>query len=166
MSGVILATTSLAFEQRTRKALGAQNGSLTRYDSEVMYIDPLAAVKDIAKGNPDVLLIGPNVALEASLALAAAMDEEHPEIEVVLVADPTPELWKAAVQSGVRDVLTPEAGGDEIRVTVDKISAAAKRRGVVSSSPPTGSSSPTHTSSTVPPRSPSSSATARAPTPR
>ncbi len=128
MSGMLLATSSLAFEQRTRRALGSANGELTRYDSEVMYLDALAAAKDMAGRNPSVILIGPNVAVDAALGLAQALDEEHPEIEVVLVADPTPDLWQSALRSGVRDVLTPEATDDEIRVVVDRITEAAQRR--------------------------------------
>lgn len=128
MSGVLLATSSLAFEQRTRRALGSANGELTRYDSEVMYLDALAAAKDMAGRSPSVILIGPNVAVDAALGLAQALDEEHPEIEVVLIADPTPDLWQSALRSGVRDVLTPEATDDEIRVVVDRITEAAQRR--------------------------------------
>ncbi len=128
MSGIVLATASLAFEQKARRALAADNGSVMRYDSEVMFIDPLAAVKEMAKSNPDMIIIGPNVAVDASIALAAAIDEERPEIEVVLIADPTPDLWRAAVQSGVRDVLSPEVDGNEFRAAIEKISAAARRR--------------------------------------
>ncbi len=128
MSTVLLATSSLAFEQRTRRALGSTNGDLSRYDSEVMYLDALAAAKDMASRNPHVILIGPNVAVDAALGVAQALDEEHPEIEVVLIADPTPDLWQAALRSGVRDVLTPEAGDDEIRQVIDRVTEAAQRR--------------------------------------
>ena len=128
MSGIVLATNSLAFEQRTRRALGSASGNIVRYDAEVMYIDPLAAAKDLAAATPDVVLIGPNVAIDAALSLAQALDQEHPEIEVVVVADPTPDLWRSALRAGVRDVLTPEANDDEIRQAVDRITEAAQRR--------------------------------------
>lgn len=100
-----------------------------RKDDPLVYdIDPLAAAKDLALATPDVILIGPNVAMDAALSLAQALDQEHPEIEVVVVADPTPDLWQAALRSGVRDVLSPEADDDEIRATVDRVSEAAQRR--------------------------------------
>jgi len=128
MSGIVLATTSLAFEQRARRALGSANGEVTRYDSEVMYLDAVAAAKDMASRNPAVVVIGPNVAVDAALGLAQALDEEHPEIEVVLVADPTPDLWEAALRAGVRDVLTPDADDAQIGRVIERIAEGVQRR--------------------------------------
>lgn len=129
MSSIILATSSAAFEQRVRRALGGDlNGTLRRWQSEIMYMDSLAAVKELAAEAPDVVAIGPNVAVELALEVARAIDTERPEINVVLVAEPTPDLWEHALHAGVREVITPDAGDDEIKAAFERVLEVSARR--------------------------------------
>jgi pilus assembly protein CpaE len=79
-----------------------------------------------------VLLIGPLAPPQEVLSLAGRLDVQCPGISVVLLADPSPEMWQAAMRAGIRDLLAPGAGVEEIRAAVERAgSAAAGRRRVL-----------------------------------
>jgi pilus assembly protein CpaE len=81
---------------------------------------------------PDVLLVGPYAPAEEAFALASRLDVQSPGITVVLVADPSPEMWQAAMRAGIRDLLAPDAGVEEIAASVERAGrAAAGRRRVL-----------------------------------
>jgi pilus assembly protein CpaE len=81
---------------------------------------------------PDVLLVGPHAPAPEVLTLASRLDVQSPGISVVLMAQPTPEMWQAAMRSGIRDLLAPDADVAEIRAAVERAgSAAASRRRVL-----------------------------------
>jgi pilus assembly protein CpaE len=129
MSSIVLATSSAAFEQRVRRALGGQlNGSLRRWQSEIMYMDSLAAVKELAAEGPDVVAIGPNVAVDLALEVAKAIDTERPEINVILVAETVPGIWEQALRAGVREVIAPDAGDADIKAAFDRVLEVSVRR--------------------------------------
>jgi len=129
MSSVVLATSSAAFEQKVRRALGSQpNTMLQRRHSEDMFDDALIAAKVLVADGPDVVVVGPNVPVDLALKVATAIEEEHPEIGVVLVADPSPDLWEQALHAGVRDVLVPDATDEQIRSTFSRVLETSERR--------------------------------------
>jgi len=93
--------------------------------------DPARLFEQLVDGElPDVLLIGPAAPLQEVFGLAARLDVQCPGISVVLLADPTPETWQAAMRAGVRDLLPPHADAGEIRAAVERAgsSAAGRRR--------------------------------------
>ena len=93
--------------------------------------DPARLFEQLVDGElPDVLLIGPAAPLQEVFGLAARLDVQCPGISVVLLADPTPETWQAAMRAGVRDLLPPTADAGEIRAAVERAgsSAAGRRR--------------------------------------
>jgi pilus assembly protein CpaE len=129
MTTIVLATSSAAFEQRVRRALGnTANGSLTRYQPALLAIDPAAAAKELTSANPSVIAIGPNFPTDMALEFAAVIEVEHPEVGVVIVAEPTPELWQLALRAGVKDVVAPETGDDELRVIFQRVLEVAARQ--------------------------------------
>jgi pilus assembly protein CpaE len=69
---------------------------------------------------PDVILLGPGPLIHDAIALAALFDEQLPAISVVLATDPDSDTWLAAMRVGVRDVLAPNSGVEEIRVVLDR----------------------------------------------
>jgi pilus assembly protein CpaE len=95
--------------------------------------DPARLFEQLLDGElPEVLLIGPLAPPQEVLSLAERLDVQCPGISVVLAAPPTPEMWQAAMRSGIRDVLDPGAGVEEIRAAVERAgSAAAGRRRVL-----------------------------------
>jgi pilus assembly protein CpaE len=130
MSGVVLATPSLAFEQRVRRAYGGElNGQLTRWHDEIMFVDADKAVRELAElESPHVVAIGPNVPVDTALDLARSFEALHPEVSVIVIAEPSPELWEHALRAGVSDVLTPDSSDVEIRRTVQRATEVAERR--------------------------------------
>jgi len=85
---------------------------------------------------PDVLVIGPAAAPDAVLSLASRLDVQCPGMSTVLVAQPSAELWQAAMRAGIRDVIHPAIAVEDLRMAIDHASrAAAGRRRVLR--PPT-----------------------------
>ncbi|TYP88490.1 AAA family ATPase [Blastococcus xanthinilyticus] len=81
---------------------------------------------------PDVLLVGPHAPAEEVLGLASRLDVQSPGITVVLMADPSPDMWRAAMRAGIRDLLPPDADVEEIAAAVERAGrAAAGRRRVL-----------------------------------
>ena len=95
--------------------------------------DPARLFEQLVDGElPDVLLVGPHAPAREVLTLAARLDVQSPGIAVVLVAEPSPEMWQAAMRAGIRDLLAPDADVAEIRAAVERAgSAAASRRRVL-----------------------------------
>jgi pilus assembly protein CpaE len=95
--------------------------------------DPARLFEQLSDGElPDVLLIGPLAPPQEVLGLAGRLDVQCPGISVVLLTDPSPEMWQAAMRAGIRDLLAPGAGVEEIRAAVERAgSAAAGRRRVL-----------------------------------
>ena len=81
---------------------------------------------------PDVLLVGPHTPAPEVLTLAGRLDVQSPGITVVLMADPSPDMWRSAMRAGIRDLLPPDADVAEIAVAVERAGhAAAGRRRVL-----------------------------------
>ncbi|SFU02778.1 pilus assembly protein CpaE [Geodermatophilus amargosae] len=77
---------------------------------------------------PDVLLVGPLAPVHEVLTLAGRLDVQCPGISVVLLAEPTPELWQAAMRAGIRDLLPPGAEPADVAAAVERAGAAAADR--------------------------------------
>ncbi len=95
--------------------------------------DPARLFEQLVDGElPDVLLVGPHAPAPEVLTLASRLDVQSPGIAVVLMAEPSPQMWQAAMRAGIRDLLDPAAGVDEIRAAVERAAqAAAGRRRVL-----------------------------------
>jgi pilus assembly protein CpaE len=95
--------------------------------------DPARLFEQLLDGEvPDVLLVGPHAPAPEVLTLAARLDVQSPGIAVVLMADPSPEMWQAAMRAGIRDLLAPDADVPEIHAAVERAGqAAASRRRVL-----------------------------------
>ncbi|HLF98911.1 MAG TPA: AAA family ATPase, partial [Acidimicrobiia bacterium] len=129
MSLIILACRSPEFESRVRDAFaGELDGELTRWESGLDAIDPTETVDAIAAASPDLVAIGPGLSFDEWARLAECFDREHPEICILLVAEPTPRLWETALRSGVRDVVSPTADDKEVRSAMERALDTVHRR--------------------------------------
>ncbi len=130
MSRIVLATESNGFEQRMRRLLGtaSQNGGLDRFGGDLRREDIERVVVDLTKDNPEVIAIGPGVTAERALDFAMLIDRDRPEISVVVVADPSPDMWERALRAGVRDVVAPDAPEKELRAVFERAAQTASRR--------------------------------------
>ena len=129
MSFIVLATSSAAFEQKVRRALGFDADRVVeRRHSENMFVDPLAATKQLTAGNPEIIVIGPNVPVDTAFEITEAIEVERPEIDVILIADTAPNLWKRSLHAGISDVLRPDANDEQVRQSFSRVLDTAERR--------------------------------------
>jgi len=79
---------------------------------------------------PDVVAFGPDLPTADVFELAAALDRQHPEIEILLMADPSPRLWERAARTGIREVVSSSADDEKLRVAVQRtLATITERRG-------------------------------------
>ncbi len=79
-------------------------------------------------GSPLVLVLGADVPLQRALDLAARVDVSGAGTSVVVVGPSDPDLWVAAMRSGVRDVLSPDAGPDDVAAVLRRCAELARAR--------------------------------------
>lgn len=79
---------------------------------------------------PDLVVFGPQISRHTTMSLASLLDAMHPQISVVMVAEPTSDLILEAMRSGIRDVLSPEASDEEFRIMLLKAHDHSSRRNV------------------------------------
>jgi pilus assembly protein CpaE len=128
MSRVVLAG---ADEDLILRVKQATDGDVTVLPPGRLPGDPARLFEQLVDGElPDVLLVGPHAPAPEVLLLAARLDVQSPGISVVLMAEPSPQMWQAAMRAGIRDLLDPASDVPEIRAAVERAgqSAAGRRR--------------------------------------
>jgi pilus assembly protein CpaE len=130
MSRVVLAG---ADEDLRQRVFAAADGDVHVLPPGRLPGDPSRLFEQLVDGElPDVLLIGPAAPADEVLTLAGRLDVQSPGISVVLIADPSPEMWQAAMRAGIRDLLSPAADIVDIKSAIDRAGqAAASRRRVL-----------------------------------
>jgi pilus assembly protein CpaE len=128
MSSIILANSSAAFEQKVRRACANANGSLNRRRDHIGSGDGARVAEELAQEGAEIVGIGPNGSVEVALELARAFDAQHPEIAVILIAEPTKDFWEEALRARVHDVLNPQADDAEIEMVFQRALETSKRR--------------------------------------
>ena len=71
-------------------------------------------VSEVAADGIHVLCVGDDVPLDLAFAVSSLADRNYAHISVILLAAPWPEVWRHAMQSGVRDVVDPSKGEAEL----------------------------------------------------
>jgi pilus assembly protein CpaE len=133
MSRFNVITTVPEFERRVRSAA---SGTLTGTVQSIPSVPfPVGPEEILARqtGEPlEVIVVGPGVPLDKAIKLASVFDLMYPEISVLLVHETTEALALQAMRSGVRDLLSPDADIDTIRVMLERASlaSASRRRGL------------------------------------
>ncbi|WP_449372141.1 AAA family ATPase [Arthrobacter psychrolactophilus] len=133
MSRFIIITTDTSFEQRVRAAVvGGLHGNVQSLPESAINGTPQGIINQDPTEPPEVLILGPGVSIDEALKLAAVLDLQFPEVSVILAADTSPELVLAAMRSGVRDIVSPGAEADDIRILLERacLSSAGRRRGL------------------------------------
>lgn len=130
MSGmIVLANSSVAFEQKLRRALKADfDGTLQRWENTALANDAHRAVKELLEYEPDIVAIGPSGDLESALELCWAIQNFHPEVETVIISEPNGNVWRKALRSGASDVLSPQAEPDEVVELFERLLETSTRR--------------------------------------
>ncbi|MEX2486609.1 MAG: AAA family ATPase [Nitriliruptoraceae bacterium] len=119
MSHVVVHSTDPATETGLREVLG-----------DDATVERVAASEEVeARGRAaDVLLIGGDVELDDALGIAEVFDRLHPEVSVVLFAEPSTPTLSAALRVGVRDVIGPDTDPGHVRDAVIRALEAARAR--------------------------------------
>ncbi|MDQ4501876.1 AAA family ATPase [Sinomonas sp. ASV322] len=134
MSRFALVTAEPDFDQRIRLAAAGLPGTLQTFRADFLpsTIDEMFVQ---LVGEPlEVLVLGPDLASSDVLNFAAAVDVRSPHVSVVYAADASPDLALAAMRSGVRDLVTPGADVEALRVHLEQAASAAAYR-LANSSP-------------------------------
>lgn len=133
MSRFLLITGDSAFEQKVRLATA---GGLP---GEVLAVKPaLLASPDnlldlLAVQQPEVLVLGPGIALENALRLATVVDVRFPNLSMVLITAESSSAALAAMRAGVRDVIEPHADIPTVRLLLERACQAYASRNRVDS---------------------------------
>ncbi|MCU1615146.1 MAG: flpE [Frankiales bacterium] len=126
MSRVVLAA---ADEELALRVKHAAEGDVTVLPPGRLPAEPTRLFEQLVDGElPDVLVIGPMARIVETLALASRLDVQAPGISVVMIAEPTAELWQAAMRAGVRDLLPPGLDVPDLRTAIDRAGSAASGR--------------------------------------
>ncbi|MFJ6133063.1 AAA family ATPase [Janibacter terrae] len=75
---------------------------------------------------PEVVVLDAASDLQRALDLATQLDEQCPQVAVILVAENGTDLGLAAMRSGVRDIVHPQAEIAEIQSVLDRAALAAQ----------------------------------------
>ena len=76
----------------------------------------------------DVVVLGPGVPPDAALRLAADFEIQRPEVSILLVAPPSPELVLSAMRAGIRDVVEPDADASSMSALLHRATRSASIR--------------------------------------
>jgi pilus assembly protein CpaE len=127
---IVLLTLDPEFEDRLRESFDARlNGSLLRWPHGPGQRHPIMTTRDLlGEQAVDVVALGPGVLLDEALDLALRVEYERPDVSVVLVTPPTPQVWERALRAGVRDVIAPDATPADLRETLERAALVAERR--------------------------------------
>jgi pilus assembly protein CpaE len=107
MSNVIYISPVPSFEPRLSSVLGPSEAPRRRWHEECLRVDPAKVVEVYAQPGVEVVCLGPHMPAAVALPIAEAFDRDRPDVAVVLLAEPEPELWAGALRAGARDVIKP-----------------------------------------------------------
>lgn len=134
MTRIAITTPNAAFEERVRRALSGviANGDIRAWPAPSGNGDVAAVTQSIVAEGADVVAVGPGVDFHMSIALAREFDQHHPEISVVLIAEPSSTLLEEALRAGVRDVIAPGAPEEELAGALRRgLETSRRRRGIL-----------------------------------
>lgn len=138
MTTRIVLASDEAFEARLRAAMPELNGNLHRWSGSTLDLQT-KGVGELIAASPEVVAFGPGYTTDAVLAVAGELDRLHPELEVMVVADPSPTLWERVARAGVRELIPPTADDEELASAMRRaVAHVESRRGAAVPTAPAG----------------------------
>lgn len=120
MSRFVLITPNADFDHRLRQAVaGGLHGEVQTFLTTVLPAGPYDLFAQLNQERPEVLILGPDVPVDEALRLAMVLDVQAPDLTVLLVSEPDPDFILQAMRAGVRDILSPSADPDQMRVLLE-----------------------------------------------
>jgi pilus assembly protein CpaE len=121
-STIVVADPNAKFRAKAAQHIG-RNGSL----QEAADSEEAGRILHEHEGQPAVLVLGPSIPAAEKLAVARAVQDEAPNVSVVLVAGKlTNTLLQGAMRAGVRDVLPTSCTPDQFREAVKRAEQLAE----------------------------------------
>lgn len=121
MSRFVLITPNADFDSRLRQAVaGGLQGGVQTFLTHVLPAGPYDLFAQLNQEQPEVLILGPDVPVDDALRLATVLDVQVPDLTVLLVSEPDPELLLQAMRAGIRDILSPSADPAHMRVLLER----------------------------------------------
>ncbi|APX03143.1 AAA family ATPase [Arthrobacter sp. QXT-31] len=132
MSRFVAITPDADFEHRVRQATVGMHGGMQSIQADYLPSSPDDILRTLTGELVEVLLLGPGLNVEAAIEMASLFDLQYPEVSVVLVTNGSGDVALPAMRAGIRDLLSPEADVDTIRILLERASlaAASRRRGL------------------------------------
>jgi pilus assembly protein CpaE len=132
MSRFVVITPDLDFERSVRQATSGMHGGLQAIQADYLPPSPDDVLRTLTGELVEVLLLGPGLNLDSAIEMASLFDLQYPEVSVVLVTSGGADVALSAMRAGIRDLLSPEADVDSIRILMERASlaAASRRRGL------------------------------------
>ncbi|MUK03388.1 AAA family ATPase [Vibrio cholerae] len=128
MSRFVLITPDASFDERLRASVvGTFPESIRTFLTEILPADP-AQLFSVLNAQPEVLVLGPGLSIDDALHLTTLFDVQFPEVSVVFVGDLEPDVVVQAMRAGIRDVLSPSADPDQMRLVIDRACQAYAAR--------------------------------------
>lgn len=128
MSRFVLVTAHSEFDERVRLAAAGLPGTLQVFPADFLP-STLDEMFGQLVGEPlEVLILGPDLPTTEVMNFAAAVDVRSPHVSVVFAASVSPDLAVAAMRSGVRDLVPPDADVETLRVHLEQAAMAAAFR--------------------------------------
>ena len=124
---ILLLTPEESFVPFLQGLVGASVEISRKWDPAWRDAQPIEVVRATIAPTPDIVIIGPTVPEAVALEWAGAFDREQPDVGTLIIAPATPDLLMGAMRLGVREVVPPNASGDQIREAVDRLLTAASR---------------------------------------
>lgn len=123
MSELLLTACDIELITRVRAALeAAAIRDIVRSD------DPTGVLDRMDAERPLVVAIGPAIEDEAAISLAGAIERRHPDVAVVLLAQPTSAVWEQALRAGIREIVAPDASPEAMRNSFERAMEVGRRR--------------------------------------
>jgi pilus assembly protein CpaE len=106
-------------------AVRAGQTSVGAVDIRVIAADNIADLtpaqigRKLAETGAWVVCLGTGLGNVSRIEIAEQALALHPGLELILLADPSPEVWAEASRSGIREVVSPHAGDAEFTTALD-----------------------------------------------
>jgi pilus assembly protein CpaE len=121
MSRFVLVTPDVDFDDRLRQAVaGGLQGEVRTFFSNVLPSDPHGLFVQVDQEQPQVLILGPGVAVDDAIRLATILNVQLPDLSVIMVSEPDPAFLLQAMRAGIRDILSPTAEPAQIRILLER----------------------------------------------
>lgn len=121
MSRFVLVTPDVDFDNRLRQAVtGGLQGRVQTFFSNVLPADPHGLFVQVDQEQPQVLILGPEVAVDDAIRFATILNVQLPDLSVIMVSEPDPAFLLQAMRAGIRDILSPTAEPAQIRILLER----------------------------------------------